>query len=187
MPMNISKFVVLGTLDRISPASGYDIIRELDRKMISRWTKVKKGSVYHALKSLNAHGLIQSTQRLKKGLYPTATWYEITAAGRAEFDRMQAQAFLGLYPDYYGFKLALKFNVRCSADEIARFARQAIQIIDANLAGMDAYLNSLDASDPRLQSDPFFIEHDRMLLRQEKKWIQMAVDRLPKEDKQMED
>jgi hypothetical protein len=39
---------------------------------------------------------------------------------------MQAQAFLGLYPDYFGFKLALKFNVRRSAEEIADFADQAI-------------------------------------------------------------
>ncbi len=184
--MNISKFVVLGTLDRISPASGYDIIRELDRKMISRWTKVKKGSIYHALKTLNAQGLIRNTQRLKQGLYPTATWYEITAAGRAEFDRMQAQAFLGLYPDYFGFKLALKFNVRRSADEVAQFARQAIQNIHAILAGMDAYLKSLEAPDPRLQSDPIFLEHDRMLLRQEKKWIQMAVDWINKEYQRME-
>ena len=50
--MNIAKFVVLGTLDQYSPASGYDVIRELDKKMISRWTNVKKGSIYHALKIL---------------------------------------------------------------------------------------------------------------------------------------
>lgn len=49
--MNITKFVVLGTLDHLSPASGYDIIRDLDKKMISRWTNVKKGvddSTLHA-------------------------------------------------------------------------------------------------------------------------------------------
>ena len=175
--MNISKFVVLGTLDRLSPASGYDIIRELDNKMISRWTNVKKGSIYHALKTLNNDGLIKETERLKQGLYPTSTLYKITDAGREEFDRMQAEAFLGLYPHYFGFKLALKFNVRRSAAEIAAFAVKAIKIIDATLAGMDAYMDSLSESDPRLASDPFFIEHDKMLLRQERRWIQMAVER----------
>lgn len=174
--MNISKFVVLGTLDRLSPASGYDIIRQLDKKMISRWTNVKKGSIYHALKTLNKSGLIEETQRLKQGLYPTSTIYKITDSGREEFDRMQAEAFSGLYPYYFGFKLALKFNTRRTAAEIAAFAAKAIEIIDTTVAAMDAYLDSLEASDPRLQSDPLFIEHDKMLLSQEKRWIQMAVE-----------
>ena len=173
--MNISKFVVLGTLDRLGRASGYDILRELDRKMISRWTNVKKGSVYHALKSLHAGGFIVETQRLKQGLYPTSTIYEITDTGRAEFDRMQAEAFRGLYPHYFGFKLALKFNVRRSVEEVESFADQAIAVIDQTLAGMAEYLDSLAENDPRRESDPLFIEHDRMLLREEKRWIQMAV------------
>lgn len=175
--MNIARFVVLGTLDRLGPASGYDIIRELDRKMISRWTNVKKGSIYHALKSLNHDGHIRETERLKQGAYPTSTLYRITAAGSQEFDRLQAEAFLGLYPSYLGFKLALKFNVRRTAGEIATFADRAIEIIDATLTGMEAYIDSLEAGDPRRASDPFFIEHDRMLLIQEKRWIQMAVER----------
>ena len=176
--MNIAKFVVLGTLDQHGPASGYDVIRELDKKMISRWTNVKKGSIYHALKILNKYGQIRETKRLKQGLYPTSTLYEITYKGRDEFDRMQAEAFLGLYPHYYGFKLALKFNVRRSATEIAVYAEKAIQNIDAIFAAMDAYLNSLAESDPRSKSDAFFIEHDKMLLRTEKKWIQMAAERI---------
>ena len=182
--MNVSKFVVLGTLDQKSPASGYDVIRELDKKMISRWTNVKKGSIYHALKILKNGGQIRETKRLKQGSYPTSTLYEITNKGRDEFDTMQAQAFLGLYPHFFGFKLALKFNVRKSAAEIAAYAEKAIQNIDSVFAGMDSYLESLAESDPRSTSDAFFIEHDKMLLRAEKRWIQMAVERIMKEGKQ---
>ena len=175
--MNISKFVVLGTLDLLSPASGYDIIRELEKKMISRWTNVKKGSIYHALKALNREGFIRETERLKQGAYPTSTLYSITEAGRREFDRMQSEAFLGLYPYYFGFKLALKFNVRRSAQEVVAYADKATEFIDAHIAGMDAYLDSLGKSDPRRESDAFFIEHDKMLLRQEKQWIRLAAQR----------
>lgn len=176
--MNITKFVVLGTLDKLSPASGYDIIRELDKKMISRWTNIKKGSIYHALKVLNKGGEIRETKRVKQGLFPTMTLYDITDEGRNEFDRMQAEAFEGLYPYYFGFKLALKFNVRRSAADIAEFAKKAIEVIDAQFTGMNAYLASLPPSDPRRESDAFFIEHDKMLLRAEKQWIKMAVDRM---------
>jgi DNA-binding PadR family transcriptional regulator len=178
--MNIAKFVVLGTLDQHSPASGYDIIRELDRKMIRRWTDVKKGSIYHALKSLAKDQRIRETERIKQGLYPTMTLYEITDKGREAFDTMQAEAFSGLYPYYFGFKLALKFNVRRTADEIAAYAAKAVASIDAQFAGMEAYLEGLSESDPRKQSDAFFIEHDKMLLRAEKQWIEMALERIRK-------
>ena len=91
---------------------------------------------------------------------------------------MQAEAFLEIYPHYFGFKLALKLNVRRSAAEIAAYADKAVQKIDSIFAAMDAYLDSLVESDPRSTSDAFFIEHDKMLLRAEKRWIQMATDRI---------
>jgi len=114
-------------------------------------------------------------ERVKHGSFPTMTIYEVTEKGRNEFDKMQAEAFLGLYPLYIGFKLALKFNVRRTADDIAAYAAQAIELITLQLAGMDAYMDALPSDDPRSKSDAFFIEHDRMLLKEEKKWIQMAV------------
>lgn len=178
--MNISKFVVLGTLDYLESGSGYNIIRELDRKMISRWTNVKKGSVYNALKTLCKGGEIREVTRVKKGLFPTMTIYEITDLGRELFDKLQEEAFGGIFPLFLGFKLGLKFNVRKSPEEICQYAEKAIEIIDSTIAGMDAYLASLSESDPRREPDEFFIEHDRMLFLEEKRWIQMAVERIKK-------
>ncbi len=180
--MNISRFVVLGTLDIIGPASGYDIIRELDRKMITRWTNVKKGSIYNALKSLCKEGEILEVDRVKKGAFPTMTLYEITDSGRDSFDKMQEEAFLGIYPLFLGFKLALKFNKRRTKDEIRSYAEKAIVVIDRMMEGMDAYLATLPAASLQRESDSFFIEHDRMLLLEEKRWIQMAVKRLDATD-----
>ncbi len=176
--MNISKFVVLGTLDRLGSGSGYDIIRELDRKMISRWTNVKKGSIYNALKTLAKGGEIREVTKVKKGLFPTMTIYQITDLGRKLFDKLQEEAFLGIFPLFLGFKLGLKFNLRKSTEEICRHAEKAIEIIDSTIAGMDTYLASLPDSDPRKDPDEFFIEHDKMLFREEKKWIEMAVKRI---------
>ena len=176
--MNISKFVVLGTLDIMGIASGYDIIRELDRKMISRWTNVKKGSIYNALKALCKNGEIHEVDRVKKGAFPTMTLYEITDSGRDSFDKMQAEAFSGIFPLFLGFKLALKFNKRRTGDEIKGYAEKAIKNIDMTLHGMDAYLNSLPEVSPQRAYDGFFMEHDRMLYLEEKRWIQMAVKRL---------
>ncbi len=176
--MNVAKLIVLGTLEQLASGSGYDIFRELDKKMITRWTNVKKGSVYHALKTLAKDGHILETERIKKGSFPTMTLYKITESGQKLFDTLQAESFLGLFPYFFGFKLALKFNSRLSSGQIRSFADQAIKIIDTNIAGMDSYLASIGKSDPRSKTDPFFIEHEKMLLNQEKKWIQMAMRRL---------
>lgn len=180
--MNISKFVVLGALDTLKTASGYDIIRHLEKKMIRRWTDIKKGSIYNALKSLEKNGDVRQVSRVKNGLFPTMTLYEVTDQGRACFDNMQGQAFRGLFPLFLGFKLALKFNRRRTREEIRHFAAEAVKGIDKILAGTDAYLDTLPEASDRKRSDGFFIEHDRMLLLAEKQWIQMVAEKLDEED-----
>jgi DNA-binding PadR family transcriptional regulator len=176
--MNISKFVVLGALDALQTASGYDIIRYLEKKMIRRWTDVKKGSIYNALKSLEKNGDVHQVSRVKNGLFPTMTLYEVTEQGRTCFDKMQERAFRGIFPLFLGFKLALKFNRRRTHDEIRHFAAVAVEGIEKTLAGIDAYLATLPESSAQKRSDAFFIEHDRMLLLAEKQWIQMVVEKL---------
>ncbi len=176
--MNISKFVVLGTLDYLGKCSGYEITKELDKKMISRWTDVKKGSIYHALKSLKKNGEVREISKERNGLYPEMTIYEISDKGRELFDSMQEEAFNGLFPHFYGFKIALKFNVRRSNREIREFAEKAIKRIEMILAGQEIYLSSFEKASPRYRYDNFFIEHDRMLLHEEKRWIEMAVSKL---------
>ncbi|THB64733.1 MAG: PadR family transcriptional regulator [Desulfovibrio sp.] len=175
--MNIAKFVVLGTVDRLGVASGYDVVSSLDKKMISHWTDVKKGSIYHALKSLEKCGDIVTVAREKQGLYPTKTLYQITDKGRETFDAMQAEAFMGLFPYYFGFKIALKFNIRRSNKEIREFAQKAMDRINLEMSGRNAYLASLSPTDPRARTDGFFIEHDLMLFREEKHWISMVLDK----------
>jgi DNA-binding PadR family transcriptional regulator len=176
--MKISQFVVLGALEALETAGGYDVIRFLEHKMISRWTHVKNGSIYNALKTLIKKGDIEEVDRVKKGLFPTMTRYAITDQGRKSFDTMQAEAFLGIYPLFLGFKLALKFNHRRTHAEIRQFAAAAIDVIEKKLQGMDDYLDGLPASGRQRQSDAFFIEHDRMLLLAERQWIQMVVEKL---------
>ncbi len=43
---------------------------------------------------------------------------------------------------------------------------------------MDAYIESVTGSDHQLEDTTFFIEHDKMLLREEIRWIEMAKERL---------
>jgi DNA-binding PadR family transcriptional regulator len=176
--MNIAKMVVLGALENLERGSGYDIIQELNRKKIDRWTDIKKGSIYHALRQLKKEGAISEVEQTKVGRYPEKTIFQITAKGRELFDSLQAKAFLGLFPIFYGFKIALKFNTRRSADEIKEFADKAIKAIDLQFKAMDDYLSTLDKSSMQYKTDSFFMKHDKMLFEAEKEWIRDAVKNL---------
>lgn len=173
--MNVTKLVVLGALESIESGSGYDVMRELTQKMIHKWLDVKTGSVYYTLKQLAEEGAIREIAEVQEGKYPTKVIYEVTEQGRELFDTLQAEAFLGLFPHFYGFKVALKFNTRRSPEEIRQFAEQAVSRIDEQLAAMDRYLSTVDPTSPQYESDAFFIEHDRRLFLAEKQWIQEAA------------
>ncbi len=175
--MNVAQLVVLGALEQLGRAGGYDIVQELDRKMIHKWLDLKPGSIYHALRQLEKEDAIKFVDQTRRGLYPTKTIFEITDFGRERFDTLQEEAFLGVFPQFYGFKIALKFNTRRTGREIWRFANRAVEAIDAHLVTMDEYLGTLDPSSRRHEEDAFFIEHDRRLYQAEKAWIQEAARR----------
>lgn len=176
--MSIAKLVVLGALEQLDYASGYDIMQELNRKMIDKWTDIKKASIYHALRQLEKEGAIRLVEQVKNKRFPTKTIYTITEEGQQLFDTLQEQAFLGLFPSFYGFKIALKFNTRRTAPELKQFAERAIAFIDNHLAAMDNYLSTLDESSWQYKTDAFYIEHDRRLYQAEKEWIQESVENL---------
>ena len=173
--MQLAKMVVLGTLERLGNASGYDIFQYLGQNMIDKWTDIQKPSVYHALRQLEKEAAIKPVEQTRDGRYPEKIIYRITSEGQHVFDKLQEQAFLGIFPRFFGFKIALKFNTRRSAEEIGEYAKQAIIVIDKYLAAMDAYLAKLDKESGQYRFDSFFIDHDRRLFLEEKKWISDAV------------
>lgn len=174
--MNVSKLIVLGSLDQLGKGSGYDVIQDLKQKMIHKWLDVNTGSTYYTIKQLSKDGHIQSEGQAQQGEYPTKTLYSVTKSGQQLFDTYQAEAFKGLFPHFYGFKLALKFNSRRSPEEIEQFAHEAYARIDDTLAAMDNYLGSVEQDSWQHEFDGFFIEHDRRLYLEERKWIEAAVE-----------
>lgn len=173
--MNVSKLLVLGALEQIGGGSGYDVLQELKRKMVHKWVDVKTGSIYYTLKQLKDAGAVREIGQVQEGNYPTKALFDVTQTGQELFDELQAEAFLGLFPRFYGFKIALKFNTRRNSQEIRHFAQQAIAVIEKHLAAMDDYLSTLELESPQYEYDAFFIDHDRRLFEVEKEWIQEAA------------
>jgi DNA-binding PadR family transcriptional regulator len=173
--MNVSRFVVLGALEELERASGYDVDRYLHDRMIHRWTDIKKASIYHALKALLKAGHVEVVDTVQSGGYPEKTLYSITAEGREAFLEMQREAALGLFPRFYGFKLALKFNRGRAQAQLEEMARDAVARIDQILAQMDRHMESVSGDARQSAFDRIFIEHDRELYLAERAWILRAV------------
>lgn len=175
--MNVSRFLVLGALEELERASGYDIDRYLHERMIHRWTDIKKASIYHALKALEKAGQVEAVETVQSGGYPEKTLYAPTPQGHQAFLEMQREAALGLFPRFYGFKLALKFNRGRDQQQLETLARDAVARIDQILAQMERHLDSVAGDARQLAFDRIFIEHDRELYLAERAWILRAVER----------
>ncbi|MDX8365350.1 PadR family transcriptional regulator [Cytobacillus sp. IB215665] len=176
--MNKAQFIVLGILEQLGKGSGYDIKHIYDQNKFYQWIDIKIGSIYHAIKQLHKEGFISEVKKLQEGNYPTKTIYTVTNDGKKKFDTLQKESFLGLFPDFYGFKLALKLNTRRTEEEINEYAQMALQIIDEKLDAMKAHLNSLEPNSHKYTYDSFFILHDQRLYEAEKEWIQEAVNNI---------
>ena len=170
--MNLPKFLVLGTLDSLKEGSGYDVKSELNKKQVENWTDIKSGSIYFAIKKLEADNMIKEIRKERDKNFPVKIIYSITDEGKKLFDKLQEEAFLGLYPQFYGFKLALKFNSRKTDLEIIEFAKMAVSRIDSIIKKMNSYKGE---SGNLGFSDDFFIEHDILLYEQEKFWINKVI------------
>ena len=170
--MNLPKFLVLGALDSLKEGSGYDVKSELNKKQVENWTDIKSGSIYFAIKKLEADNMIKEIRKERDKNFPVKIIYSITEEGKKLFDKLQEEAFLGLYPQFYGFKLALKFNSRKTNTEIIEFGKMAVSRIDSIIKKMNSYNSE---SDNLIFSDDFFIEHDILLYEQEKFWINKVI------------
>lgn len=174
--MNLSKFMVLGALEMLGEGSGYDVLGELERKQIDKWTDIKLGSIYFAVKQLKKDEMIAEVRQEQEGAFPVKSIYRVTAKGQHYFDAMQEEAFGGLYPYFYGFKAALKLNIRRSSTEIIQYAWQAIRKIDKILTEYEHYLESVRQDSKQYENDAFFMRHDVLLYTQEKLWLREVID-----------
>lgn len=168
--------MVLGALEILGEGSGYDVLGELERKQIDKWTDIKLGSIYFAVKQLKKEAMITEVRQEQEGAFPVKSIYKVTSKGQRYFDTLQEEAFDGLYPYFYGFKAALKLNVRRSGAEIVQYARQAILKIEKILLEYKLYLESVRQDAARYENDAFFMRHDILLYKQERLWLQEVID-----------
>ena len=80
------RLLVLGAVRRRERAHGYRVRADLEAWGAHEWSTATSGSIYHALRSMTARGLLRArdTEPSEAG-GPPRTEYEITDEGEAEF------------------------------------------------------------------------------------------------------
>lgn len=80
----VARLFVLGTLESTGPVHGHEIRRLAERIDMENWSDAQVGSIYNAIRRLEAEGLIEPTRSEQVGRRPTRTIYALTEAGRVE-------------------------------------------------------------------------------------------------------
>lgn len=131
--MSATRMLVLGVVQLAGEAHGYQVRRELQSWSAERWANVQPGSIYHALKSLEKDGLLQTAGTEEGGEGPARTTYRITPEGTSDLLAMigNALADASTAPDSLGAAVAL----------LTLLPRdKAVVLLEHRLTGLEAQL-----------------------------------------------
>lgn len=86
--MSVVRLLVLGIVRQGGRAHGYAVHRQVVAWKVETWTRVKPGSIYHALKQLTKEGRLREAGTEASDEGPSRTIYELTSDGEAEFRQL---------------------------------------------------------------------------------------------------
>lgn len=93
-----TRLLVLGAVRFMQPVHGYDVRRELVSWQLEKVANVKPGSIYSALRTLEADGDIEAVARESAGARPERTTYALTPQGESDFQVLLRTAWWGVEP-----------------------------------------------------------------------------------------
>jgi DNA-binding PadR family transcriptional regulator len=152
MPVQVVRLLVLGSIRGQQPAHGYAVQRQLEAWRVETWTRVRPGSIYHAISQAERHGRLRVVRTEKGASGPGRTLYELTEAGEAEFQRLLAEAMTSLDLEELGSALAfLSALPRSKALRLLRRQHELATLTVANLA-------TLSTTAPPREDDPHTLD-----------------------------
>ncbi len=134
----VARLFVLGTLQSGGPVHGHEIRRLAERIDISNWSDAQVGSIYNALRRLEAEGLIEPLRTEQEGLRPTRTVYAITESGRVELASLRDKLLYDIALPSDPFDIALWVSAGVPTEEL----QAAIERRSAALQELQARLES---------------------------------------------
>jgi DNA-binding PadR family transcriptional regulator len=120
------------------PMHPYEINTTLRTRGKEQSIKLNYGSLYSVVESLQKHGLITSRETTRDGRRPERTVYEITPAGREEFEDWLAELLSTPVREYTSLEAGLSLMAGLPPDEVARLLEQRCDALRIELRGLEA-------------------------------------------------
>ena len=108
--MNLSRLLILGSLDRHGPRHGHRIRRDAEQAEVTTWGGVSVGALYRELREMDGEGLIEAVRTEAEGNRPARTVYDISAEGKRELAILREQALTELRQGPDAVSVALLFG-----------------------------------------------------------------------------
>ncbi|HKO28520.1 MAG TPA: PadR family transcriptional regulator [Solirubrobacteraceae bacterium] len=128
---------VLGCLAE-RPMHPYEISTTLRTRGKETSIKLNYGSLYSVVESLQKHELITARETSREGRRPERTVYEITPAGRVEFEDWLAELLSTPARDFTSLEAGLSLMAGLPPDEVARLLAERAGKLQMEIGALDA-------------------------------------------------
>ncbi len=172
--------VILGLLCK-QPLHGYEIKNIIEEHM-QDWTDIKFGSIYFALSKLKEQGKVEIEKEESSSKRPIRKVYRVTEKGRHEFLRLLKMMWALKKQSLYPLDIAVFFMNSLPKQEILAQIKARIIVCEKELDYLTGHENE-HKQNPHLPRQAFYImDHSRMHMEAEIKWLKMMTSDLEKEE-----
>ncbi len=146
--MSVVRLLVLGVVRKQGTTYGYNVQRELESWKVETWTRIKPGSLYHALNQLAKECMLRSIGAERSPDGPGRIAYELLPAGEAAFLELVRKALLSFELETLGAGIAF-MHVLPREEALAQ-----LRTLHAALAENERHLKALAPNFPNLDAPP---------------------------------
>ncbi|MDN3359121.1 PadR family transcriptional regulator [Actinomadura sp. DC4] len=168
---------VLATLSE-GPTHPYEIARLLKRRGKDQSVKIRYGSLYTVVQSLEDQGFVTAEGTAKPGRRPERTVYRLTGDGRDELHDRLRELISEPAKEYPLFEAALSLIGVLPPDDVIALLTERLRMLEVELAGTRATLHELIVEQrlPRL----FLVESEYSLAMKqaETDWVRGMIAEL---------
>jgi len=136
-----TKLMVLGAIHRHKQTHGYQVLHDLTSWQAESWTKIRPGSIYHALAQLTKEDALTEVGAEEGGRGSSRTIYALTKKGEKEFFALIEDALISY--DQEAFTAGLAFMSALPRARVSKCAEERL----ANFEKTVEFLEELPRSD----------------------------------------
>jgi DNA-binding PadR family transcriptional regulator len=167
----VSNLLALSLLTLLTerPMYPYEMASKLRGRGKDNAIKINWGSFYTVVQNLEKYGFIEAVEVAREGRQPERTTYQITEAGRQEWEDWMRELLAVPEREHTRFEAALGESAGLPPDQLIALLQQRLAALEKANGATQAELEALQAQVPRL----FLIESEYYLAlsRAEEEWL----------------